>query len=136
MRNTSLYSGLLLLLLGCSSAPPLFTDEHPFTISHIHVELLGKNLENQPALVNVCQGFILTEKQIHDFFVYASYIKDTNPSPYYDRLPCYSSGTALINDRKYQWIIRAGGIGEFYNDKDRFLKVCGKNCCTKVASVC
>lgn len=133
---TSNLALLSILLAGCSTPDVVTLDEHQLGISAITIEQLGKPLADRPTMVSACSGFLLTEKQIRDFFQYASYIKEPTPSPYYQKLPCYSSGTAIINKQTYQWVIHAGGIGEFYNDKDRFVKVCGKNCCNKVANIC
>jgi hypothetical protein len=127
---------LLVSLLGCSTPDVVTLDEHQLGISSITIEQLGKPLADRPTMVSVCSGFLLSENQVRDFFKYANYIKESTPSPYYQKLPCYSSGTAKINEQTYQWVIHAGGIGEFYNDTDRFVKVCGKNCCNKVANIC
>ncbi len=138
MSIYKIFGGLVLfgMLTCCSSIDSVTLDEHNMGISNIKIEALGKPLGDQTTLVSVCQGFLLTEKQVRDFFEYANYIKEATPSPYYEKLPCYSGGTARINGQTYKWIIHAGGIGEFSNDKDRFVKICGKNCCNKVANVC
>jgi hypothetical protein len=135
MPKTLLLFILSWLLLSCASGPRA-TDEYQRVISHIKVELRGKNLEERPTMVSVCTGFALTEKQVLDFFAHAATIAEPEPNSRYNLLPCYSSGTARINNEEYKWTIRSGGIGEFYNDKDKIIKICGKHCCTKVANIC
>lgn len=122
--------------LAACSAGPSVTDDHQLTMSHVSVEERGKNLDARPNMVSVCKGFLLSDKQVLDFFEHAYYIKENTPDDPYKRLPCFSSGTAMINNDEYHWIIRAGGIGEFFNDTSRFVKICGKHCCDKVPGIC
>ena len=123
------------LLGGCSSQI-VSVSKDGSTIANIHVVAAGGNQPEQFYTANVCKGFLLTEQQVRDFFVYANYIDDTSADNRYDILPCYSSGTATINNTQYEWTIRAGGIGEFTSAHNRFVKICGKNCCSKVQGIC
>lgn len=135
MKYILAYTILFLSLQGCS-VPIEGVAQNGFTIANITV---GKSLSTKtPAenITTVCKGFLLSKSQVRDFFVHAAYIKDTDKSNNYDILPCYSSGTALINDEEYKWTIRAGGVGEFYSEKNKFIKICGKNCCDKVSYIC
>ncbi len=106
------------------------------TIARINVDLKGAALSGQQNMTTVCKGFLLSHAQVRDFFIYAAYIKDADPENRYDILPCYSSGTALIDNIEYKWIIRAGGVGEFTSKDHKFIKICGKNCCHKVSYIC
>jgi hypothetical protein len=105
-------------------------------ISHIDVQFRGKNIDDRPQMASVCKGFYLSEQQVRDFYFNAAQIKDDDARESYELLPCYSQGTAYLYGEKYNWIIRAGGIGEFYNKHDRFVKICGINCCDKVKRIC
>lgn len=131
-------SGLVLvaiLLGGCGSPAPV-QNAQGLAITRIKVEQRGKNEDNRPNMMGICKGFLLTENQVREFFDSSSFLREAEPSARYNILPCYSSGSALINDKPYQWVIRAGGVGEFYNDSDRFVKICGKNCCSKLPGIC
>lgn len=125
----------LVLLYGCSTHVVSISDDG-FTISDIQVMAAGGNEPEHAYTTGICKGFLLSEQQVRAFFVHANYVKDTAPENRYDILPCYSSGTAIINDAPYDWVIRAGGIGEFSNNSHRFVKICGKNCCDKAQGIC
>lgn len=118
------------LVAACSSI------DKSIPISHIDVVYRGKNLDNRPQMASVCKGFFLSDKQVKAFYYNAARINEKEPGKKYEILPCYSTGTAYIYGVKYNWVIRAGGVGEFYNDKDRFIKICGKKCCSKVKRIC
>jgi hypothetical protein len=123
------------LLGGCASQVVSLSNDG-FTITNIHVAAAGGNQPEHAYTAGVCKGFLLSEQQVRDFFVHANYVEDTAPENRYDILPCYSSGTATINSAPYEWVIRAGGIGEFTSEHYRFVKICGKNCCSKVQGIC
>ena len=135
MFKTWVLSIIASIMLGCSAGPTAM-DEQQRVISQIKVEVHGKQIESRPTMTSVCKGFVLSEKQVRDFFAHAASINEPESNSRYDILPCYSSGTAKINNQKYNWTIRSGGVGEFYNDKDKFIKICGKNCCHKVTHIC
>ncbi len=135
MLKTLVFYLVTLIMLGCAASPTA-KDEQQRVISHVQVEVRGKQAEDRPTMESVCKGFALSEKQVRDFFAHAASISEIEPNSRYNILPCYSSGTAKINHEKYNWTIRSGGVGEFYNDKDKIIKICGKNCCTKVTNIC
>ena len=126
---------LLMLIAGCSVEPAVVSNDG-FAITDINIKINGAANETRPNMIDVCKGFILSRQQVQDFFVHAIYIKDPQPDDNYDILPCYTSGTAKINSDSYKWIIRSGGIGEFFNKKNKLIKICGKDCCSKVAGIC
>lgn len=105
-------------------------------ISRIKIHPVSKHLAQDPERVAQCKGFILSKNQVRDFFVHALKIEEGGGSKYYSALPCSVTGIATIDDRKYEWTIRAGGVGEFYSGRDRFAMICGQGCCKKVPSVC
>ncbi len=124
-----------LALCGCSKS--IISVSHDgSTITRIEMKQNGATAKNQSAVFEVCKGFLLSEKQVRDFFVHATFIKDTDPANRYGILPCYSAGTAIINGEPHEWIIRAGGIGEFSSTNSKFVKICGKDCCAKVTGIC
>ncbi len=135
MIRVTAYLILALLLPGCA-ARHLSEPGNDLDIDKIHIDATSKRLDGSAEMITRCSGFILSEKLVRDFLVHAVRIKDSDPDKYYRILPCSSTGTVRINKRKYNWVIRAGGIGEFFTDDDRFFKVCGKNCCDKVPGIC
>lgn len=124
---------LLLLIAACFTACSSIDKTIP--ISHVEVMYRGKSNEDRPQMSSVCKGFFMSHDKVQDFFYNASRVNDADRKKY-EILPCYAKGTAYIYGVKYNWIIRAGGVGEFYNDSDRFFKVCGKQCCKKVERIC
>jgi hypothetical protein len=135
MIRTTTYIIFALVVASCSASQPHESDQG-LNISRIHIDPTSKGRKDSPEMITRCSGFILSEKLVRDFLTYASRIKTDEPDKYYSILPCSSTGTAVIDKRKYNWIIRAGGIGEFTADGDRFVVVCGKNCCDKVPGIC
>jgi hypothetical protein len=123
------------LLGGCAGRSVAISNDG-FSIADIRVTSAGGKQPGQAYTTGVCMGFLLSEQQVRDFFVHANYIKDTRPDNRYNILPCYSSGTATINNASYQWVIRAGGVGEFTSTHHNFVKICGTKCCNKVEGIC
>ena len=135
LRRIALYILIASLAAGCAEQVVAIS-KYGFSIADVNVKTSGTSDDKKPEIMEICKGLILSEQQVREFFVYAEYIKDTDPINRYNILPCYSSGTARINGEKYQWMIRAGGVGEFFNDKNKFIQICGKNCCDKVSGIC
>lgn len=133
-RTIMFVAALLLSLILMNTACSSIDKNAP--ISQIVVAEIGKNPKDRPEMISSCKGFFLSEKQVKDFHSYASRIKEDIPNNKYEILPCYSTGTAYLYGEKYTWLIRAGGVGEFYNDNDRFVMICGKDCCKKVDRIC
>ena len=135
MTKATTYLILILLFSGCA-ANQVSESGDGLAIARIRIDSTSKHMDGGAEMITRCSGFILTEKQVRDFLAHAVRIKDNEPDRYYRILPCSSTGIAVINKRKYNWVIRAGGVGEFYNDMDRFIEICGKNCCDKVPGIC
>jgi len=123
-----LISCTLLLITACTN--------HQTPIDNIQITQQGQNIENRPAMHDVCKGFHINDSQVHDFFNNAKMIEQGALNEHYKKLPCFASGTVSLNGEHYQWIIRAGGIGEFFNKTNQFTKICGIKCCDKVQGVC
>lgn len=129
------YLILTFLLSGCAGSP-LGEAGDGLEIGRIRIDKASKHLDGSTEMITRCNGFVLAEKEVHDFLAHASRIKDEGTDKYYRILPCSATGTAVINKRKYSWVIRAGGIGEFSSGAGRFIAICGKRCCEKVPGVC
>lgn len=126
---------LILFLSGCTAIPLSETGE-ALEVSKIRIDKTSKSADSSTEMITRCSGFILSEKEINNFLTHASRIKDDGSDKYNRILPCSATGTAVVNKRKYHWIIRAGGIGEFSSGNDRFIAICGKKCCGKVPGIC
>lgn len=135
MTRTTTYLLVTLLLSGCAASRPNEPDAGP-DVSRIRIDAASAQLDGSPEMITRCSGFILTEKQVRDFLQHATHIREDVPEKYYRILPCSSTGSVLFNKKKYNWVIRAGGVGELYNKEDRFFSVCGRNCCDKVPGIC
>lgn len=85
---------------------------------------------------SVCKGFLLSPSQVIDFYNAATQIYDKTLPQKFSILPCYSSGVAYLYGIKYNWRIRSGGFGEFYNTENHILKICGTKCCEKMTGIC
>lgn len=120
----------LLLLSACS----LFGSHEP--IDDITVIEQGKNIAQRPKMAEVCKGFHISEEKFKRFYEHASITHEDELNARYKALPCFSSGTVLFDGVPFQWVIRAGGVGEFYNETTSFTKVCGIACCKAVDGVC
>jgi len=126
---------MLLFVGACSSGQPLIANDGN-TISDVRIKISGAASDSRPDMSDICKGFILSRKQVKDFFINATPVKDTSTENKFNILPCYVSGTATINNNKYSWSIRSGGIGEFFAKNMKIIKVCGKGCCSKVSGIC
>jgi hypothetical protein len=137
MTKASRFVFLLSFLIpGCATAPMPTPSSNTFVVGKLRINQTNQQKNTSPEMISRCSGFILTEKQVRDFLMHASFFKGEAPDKYYKVLPCSATGTAVINRRKYSWAIRAGGIGEFFGSQDSFVMVCGKLCCDKVQGIC
>lgn len=135
MARLTTYLILVLLIAGCTTNQPNETDK-VLDIAKIRIDTTSKRSDGSVEMITRCSGFLLSEKEVRAFLENASRIKDEGADKYYRILPCSATGTAVINKIKYDWVIRAGGIGEFTSGTDRFITICGKKCCNKVPGVC
>jgi hypothetical protein len=123
------------LLCSCGS-DPLLTTPNGLTLSRLEIKVNGAAIKSRPDMIDICKGFLMSKKSFAEFFTDATYVKKDSPADEFAILPCYASGTVSINDTPYQWVIHSGGIGEFSSKEKQFLKVCGKDCCEKIAGMC
>jgi len=134
LSQCQLYSALcfisLLLLGGCAS------NRVEGELSEVTVLAQGKSIKQKPNMIAACKGFYVTPEKLKDFFQYAALTHEKQASSNYEKLPCYSSGTAYLGNEEIEWVLRAGGVGEFYNEKNSFTKICGISCCDNVQGVC
>lgn len=137
MVRTSKYIFFVLFVFigGCATSPLTESGDN-LNISKIRIDPISSRSDASIEMITRCSGFILSENEVRDFLTYASRIKDDGTEKYYRILPCSATGAALINKAKYKWVIRAGGIGEFASGSNRFIAICGKNCCKKVPGIC
>ena len=135
MARATTFLILTLLVSGCT-ADRLTESSSDLDISKIYIDSKNKRSNESVEMISRCSGFILSEKEVHAFLTHAARIKDGAPDKYSRILPCSATGTAVINSRKYSWVIRAGGIGEFSAGENKFIAICGKNCCDKVPGIC
>ena len=120
----------IMMLTACSSIWG-FGSAEKFTITE-----QGKNIASRPNMEKTCKGFHVSHEKFDDFFKYATITHEKTLNERYKSLPCYSSGMVRIDGEKFNWTIRAGGVGEFYSNTSNFTKVCGIACCSKVNGVC
>ena len=135
MARATTFLILTLLVTGCT-ADRLTESSSDLDISRIYIDSKSNRSNESVEMISRCSGFILSEKEVRAFLVHAARTKDEGPDKYSRILPCSATGTAVINSRKYRWVIRAGGIGEFSSGENKFIAICGKNCCDKVPGIC
>ena len=134
-KTTTLLLMLAMLMTGCSSEKVIVAEDGN-TISSIKIIHNGEVNSARPNMADICKGFLLSKKQVGVFFTRAIYVDGSKYDNSYNILPCYASGTAIVNNKAFHWIIRSGGVGEFNGKTSRFLKICGKGCCDKIPGVC
>lgn len=129
------FLSILLVTCGCASEQPVISNDG-FSISRIKIKTNGAASTSRPDMADVCKGFLLSRQQVLNFFINANHVKDNSTGNNDVILPCYVSGSAIINNEPYKWTIRSGGIGEFSSKTKKIIKVCGKDCCKKIPGVC
>lgn len=127
---------ILLSMVFCTACASGIVGDPDKPISIINVVQEGKYNHGRPGMAEVCKGFYLSVQEVNEFYTNSELVSDIENKEVYKILPCYTQGTAAIRGKLYKWTIRAGGIGEFYNDNDHFVKVCGKKCCQKLSGIC
>ncbi|TQV85862.1 hypothetical protein [Aliikangiella coralliicola] len=130
MNKTFYFLISAFIIVACSSI------DKTIPISYIEILNEGKHYPNRPEMAEICKGFLMSAEKVEMFYHNAALTHEKDPGDKYKVLPCFSSGTAYLYGEKYHWVIRAGGVGEFYSDNDRFVKICGIKCCDKVRGIC
>jgi hypothetical protein len=105
-------------------------------LSSITIVAQGESITNRPEMAAMCKAFYVNENKLKDFFQYAANTHEKQLNDKAKSLPCYSSGIAYLAGEQYHWVLRSGGIGEFYNGEKSFTKICGVSCCDNVQGVC
>jgi hypothetical protein len=134
-NTTTLLLIIAVIISGCSSEKVIVAEDGN-TITSIKIDHNGAVNKARSNMADICKGFLLSKKQVGVFFTQAIYIDGSKYNKSYNILPCYVSGTAIVNSKLFHWIIRSGGVGEFNGKGSRFLKICGKGCCDKIPGVC
>ncbi len=129
-------SVFLVFLLGSCAGKPISESSQALDISRIRFDATSKLAAGNAETISRCSGFILSEKEVRNFLTHAARFRDDGSSKYTRILPCSATGTVVINGRKYDWVIRAGGVGELASGEHRFTTICGKSCCDKVPGIC
>lgn len=117
-------------VVACSSI------DKSIPISYVEIITQGMYSPNRPEMESVCKGFFMSEEKVLTFYRNAALTHEKDVDKKYKVLPCFSTGVAYLYGEKYNWIIRSGGVGEFYNDHKRFVKICGIKCCSKIRGIC
>lgn len=118
------------MISACSSSRP--ANE----LSEITVLVQGESINQRPEMALACKGFYVSPQKLKNFYQHAALTHEKQSNGNYKELPCYSSGLAYIADDKFHWVLRAGGVAEFYNGEKSFTKICGVSCCNSVQGVC
>jgi len=106
------------------------------TYTDIVITSQGNSLENTKLMKEVCKQFKLSEDQVLSYFQEATRTDESTIHNQHDILPCSSRGEIKISGIEYSWIIRAGGVGEYFNDTKKVLLVCEDKCCKITKGIC
>jgi len=117
-------------VVACSSI------DDSLAISNIEITAQGSAQPTRPEMSEICQGFAMSEKKLEAFYNHAVVSKTAYKDGMFKRLPCFTQGVAYFYGDKMTWRVYAGGLAEFYNEKQRIVKVCGIKCCQSVQGVC
>ena len=82
--------------------------------------------------VQMCKEFNLKNNDINVFFTNAKKITRAILHDEHDLYPCYSKGTALLNTKKVNWRIHAGGIGFIKSDNAEQVYACSEEQCKTI----
>ncbi len=123
----------MFILTSCASKQ---VENEDILISKIDILTQGNSLEDTDDMREVCKGFQLTKKQVLLYYLESRESTESEIHDSYDILPCNSTGTISINGEFFSWIIRAGGVGSFYNKHKNILRVCDEKCCFITNGIC
>jgi len=105
-------------------------------INNIEILTQGNSIEDTDDMREICKPFKLTKKQVLLYYLESKDSTEQEIHDSYNILPCNSTGTIIINNKIFSWIIRAGGVGTFYNKNKVILRVCDEKCCNKIKGIC
>jgi len=106
------------------------------TINSIEILTQGNSIEDSDDMREVCKSFNLTKKQVLLYYLESRDSSEQEVHDSYNILPCNSTGTLIAHNETFSWIIRAGGVGTFYNKNKTILRICDKKCCDTIKGIC
>lgn len=135
-RNKQLALFFITILTAC--AAPVYdltvTELAKQKLSDITIIKQGQTITERATMSDSCKGFKIKETHISNFYLHSALQAGNTNNRL--QLPCYAKGTTSISGEKFDWVIRAGGIGEFSNARTSFTKMCGVSCCKKIKAIC
>ncbi|HHI92826.1 MAG TPA: hypothetical protein ENK04_04815 [Gammaproteobacteria bacterium] len=105
-------------------------------ISDIEILTQGNISREESYFQDLCGDFRLTKEQVKIYYHESRLSNEQEVHDRFNLFPCYSTGTIRINGEKYMWKIRAGGVSNFYNENEMFLRVCDEKCCKRTKGIC
>jgi hypothetical protein len=87
------------------------------------IAITGKGSDEMNAF---CKDFSLTTRQAETFFEKSKQIDIKTFHDQYDYLPCYVTGTAVLEGNQCGWEIRAGGTAEIDCNGDSYILACSQ----------
>ena len=129
------YFGLIwiLILTSCTNSQ---VESHNISLEEIQILTQGNSIEDSDDMREICQSFQLTKEQVRLYYFESRNSTEAEIHDNFNILPCNSTGTISINGEAYSWIIRAGGVGSFYNEQQTILRVCDEACCKLTKEIC
>lgn len=131
-----IYYFVIILTFVLTSCANRQAENEDVLISKIYILTQGNSLEDTNDMREVCKNFQLTKKQVLFYYLESRESTESEIHDSYDILPCNSTGTISINGEIFSWIIRAGGVGSFYNEHKNILRVCDEACCKVTNGIC
>lgn len=122
-----------LMISSCDRETTKYTD---IKIGDVEIITQSNSLENSDEMREVCESFKLSKSQVITYYYESRESTESEIHDSYNILPCNSTGSIMVNGEKYSWLIRAGGVGAFYNKSNSSLRVCGDNCCKLIKGIC
>ncbi len=128
-----LYFIFVISLTSCATENK--NHEHQI-ISDIEILTQGNISREGSYFQDLCGDFRLTKEQVKIYYHESRLSNEQEVHDSFNLFPCYSTGTIKINGKKYMWKIRAGGVSNFYNENEMFLRVCDEKCCKRTKGIC
>lgn len=120
------------VLISCTDLTQAQTD----VLGNVSFDAQGQSIMKDEMTRKLCKEFVLTPSDVKHFYNYSRPTTEQEIHDEFDILPCFSTGKIVINGTSFNWRIRAGGTGAFYNDRSSLLRVCEKKCCDKLKNLC
>ena len=123
----------MLVLVSCANKQ---AENKYVLIGKVNIITQGNSLEDTNNMREACKSFRLTKEQVRLYYFESRESTESEIHDSYDILPCHSTGTISVNGEIFSWIIRAGGVGSFYNNNKNSLRVCDEKCCKSTNGIC